>query len=251
MKGGELDVLQIEISGSPRSLYLRRSTTDTMLIGQVLVDRAFALGDLPRSPELRNWLYSCQRLGKRPLIVDVGANIGLSSIFFAAEVPQSVIVAVEPEPNNFELLVANTHGLPVLPLPAAIGGEAGRATIENPGRGEWGYRSNFEAKLSKGLVVPAVLLDDILNAFSDNFLPFIVKIDIEGAEKDVFTAHCRWVDCVPLVIVEIHDWMLPRARTSHPVLRRLLQSDRDFVIRGENLFCMLNDLPPPTHMGTL
>ena len=46
-----------------------------------------------------------------------------------------------------------------------------------------------------------------------------------------------------MIVVERHDWMLPGARTAQPVLSRLLQSDRDFVIIGENLFSMLIELP--------
>ena len=37
-------------------------------------------------------------------IIDGGANIGLTSVFFANRYPKAEIVAVEPEEGNFEML---------------------------------------------------------------------------------------------------------------------------------------------------
>jgi len=136
----------------------------------------------------------------------------------------------------------NTEGTPVLPLPAALGAEPTRAAIMDPGRGSWGIQTTIEAATEQSTLVPVVTVDEIIRCFELSHCPSIVKIDIEGFESNVFSGSGAWHETVPLVIVELHDWMLPGARTSHPVLRRLLESDRDFVIVGENLFCMLNDL---------
>jgi FkbM family methyltransferase len=55
-------------------------------------------------------------LGKRPdlpvrTIVDAGANIGLASLYFAQAFPIARILAVEPDPDNFEILVHNVRSL--------------------------------------------------------------------------------------------------------------------------------------------
>jgi len=235
-----LESLLANFSGSERKLYLRRCSSDSELVGQIFIDEAFALRKLPRLDELRGWVFECFNSGRRPLIIDAGANIGLSAIAFATQIPSALIVALEPEPANFELLIANTEGLPVLPLPAALSGTLSRVTMSNPGRGHWGYQTIENREFPGGTEVPTITVDEIFATFSDMCEPCIVKIDIEGAEAEVFIAECEWVKIVPLIIVEIHDWMMPRARSSHPVLQRLLQADRDFVIIGENLFCMPN-----------
>ncbi|NLS08113.1 FkbM family methyltransferase [Rhizobium sp. P32RR-XVIII] len=240
MNEPDLEALLIDVAGVDRYLYLRRDSSDTALVGQIFIDDAFDLSRLPRMDELRGWLLACRSLGRRPLIVDAGANIGLSAIAFAIQVADALIVAVEPEPGNVELLVANTEGLPVLPLPVALSGAPGRVAISDHGRGNWGYQTTEPNGSSNAIHVPTVTIDEIFDTFSDVGRPCIVKIDIEGAEAEVFAAECEWINKVPLVIVELHDWMIPRARSSHPVLRRLLQADRDFVIIGENLFCMPN-----------
>jgi predicted O-methyltransferase YrrM len=43
-----------------------------------------------------------------PLILDCGANIGLSSIWFARKYPRATVIAVEPESENFRMLTMNT-----------------------------------------------------------------------------------------------------------------------------------------------
>ena len=42
-------------------------------------------------------------------IIDGGANIGLTSVFFANKFPNANIVAVEPEKENFQMLQKNTN----------------------------------------------------------------------------------------------------------------------------------------------
>jgi len=53
-----------------------------------------------------------QRSGRPILtIVDAGANIGLTSLYFAQAFPECRILAIEPEPDNFEMLVHNVRRL--------------------------------------------------------------------------------------------------------------------------------------------
>ena len=240
-----LESLIIGRGDDQRHVLLRQGTSDTALVGQIFIDGAFRLSALPRQAELLDWLKACRSTNRRPLVIDAGANIGLTALAFSFQIPEALVVALEPEPENFELLVANTEELPILPLPMALGGGIGRARIEDPDRGEWGYQANLHGGKSDGTEVPVISVDTVCENLADHALPFIVKIDIEGAETEVFSAGGDWIYQVPLVIVELHDWMLPGQRTSHAVLHRLLESDRDFVILGENLFCLLNQLPHP------
>ena len=49
--------------------------------------------------------------------------------------------------------------------------------------------------------------------------PFIVKIDIEGAEADVFASDTDWFNETPVVIVELHDWLMPKQGTAAEFLK--------------------------------
>jgi hypothetical protein len=45
-----------------------------------------------------------------------------------------------------------------------------------------------------------------------------------------------------VLVIELHDWMLPRAANSGPFLREIAVRDRDFVYHGENIFSISNQL---------
>ena len=74
------------------------------------------------------------------------------------------------------------------------------------------------------------------------FSPFLVKMDIEGGEREVFNAEVDWVQRVPLIMIELHDWLLPGQGTSRPFLRCVSKLDRDFVYLGETVFSIDNSL---------
>ena len=66
-----------------------------------------------------------------------------------------------------------------------------------------------------------------------------MKIDIEGHEKELFENNTEWFDKFKIVIIEIHDWMMPGKSISKNYLNTLVDSmaknNRDIIIRGENL----------------
>ena len=72
--------------------------------------------------------------------------------------------------------------------------------------------------------------------------PFAVKIDIEGAEREVFSANTEWIEHIPVIIVELHDWLLPKKATALPFLRAVSRYDRDFVQVGENAVSIANNM---------
>ena len=69
----------------------------------------------------------------------------------------------------------------------------------------------------------------------------IAKIDIEGAETELFSQSTVWIDHFPLVIVELHDWMMPGQARSRAFLQAISSRDRDFVQIRENSFSIRND----------
>jgi hypothetical protein len=63
----------------------------------------------------------------------------------------------------------------------------------------------------------------------------LVKIDIEGAESEVFEAPAAWLASTTMLIIELHDWLLPGQGTSKNFLRRIVEHNFDVVLQGENL----------------
>jgi hypothetical protein len=73
-----------------------------------------------------------------------------------------------------------------------------------------------------------VTIDSLLSLNADA-TPFIVKIDIEGFEDDLFSRNTDWVDLFPVLIIELHDWMLPGARVTQKFLADIAKREREFM----------------------
>jgi FkbM family methyltransferase len=204
---------------------------------QVFMAGQYDLRRLARCQDLLVEAEEQQARGRKPLIVDAGANIGAATIYFSFLFPAAHIIALEPAPENFALLQCNTQGLDVVCLEAALASHAMKVSVHDVGAGFWGYRT--EATEGPG-GVPAVSIGEIYAGCSSSHFPFLVKIDVEGAEEEIFSAHTEWVQETPLVIIELHDWMLPGRRSAQNFLRCIAALDRDFVQHSENIFSIRN-----------
>jgi FkbM family methyltransferase len=101
-----------------------------------------------------------------PLIIDPGANIGASTLWFASNFPGSHVVAIEPEKNNCELLRRNCRGLNYELLEGAISSREGYGFLHDPGRGEWAYQVRLSGS---GYRVPLYSAADIVAEVRENF----------------------------------------------------------------------------------
>lgn len=231
-------------NSTTRKLYFRAKTSDELVINQVFQKRPYDLGRLSRSAELKVYLDRKKSAGKLPLIVDAGANIGASSVFFTSLVPDSQVVAIEPDPGNFKLLALNSNGLRIEPVEAALSSAHGHVRLVDPGQGHGAYRTEaLNGAEKKDGQIRCVTIDDIYQQHSGQCFPFIVKVDIEGGEADLFSANTEWVKQTPVLIIELHDWMLTKSARSQAFLRCISTLDRDFVYTGgEDIFSIANDL---------
>jgi FkbM family methyltransferase len=221
------------------TLSYRRWTSDEGVALQIFGARDYDVTKLPRFADLKSFLDRIHRRGQRPLIIDAGANIGLSSVFFAMHFPTALVVAVEPEGKNFDVLCMNAARFNIECLKAALSSQTGRARVTDPGRGDWGYQTEPAADGD----VPSVTIDSLYQRYAkDRIVPFIVKIDIEGGEKDLFGLNTEWIRETPLLIVELHDWLFPKSGTSGPFLRSIAGLDRDFLQKSENVFSISNSM---------
>ena len=65
----------------------------------------------------------------------------------------------------------------------------------------------------------------------------IVKLDIEGSQKALFSSNTGWVGRSQLIILELDDWLLPWEGTSRPFFSCLSRYAFDYLMRGGNIFC--------------
>lgn len=216
------------------TLRLRPGSSDIETFAQIFLYAHYRTHHMARHAEIAAYYESCAK----PLVFDLGANIGLSTLYFAKNWPRATIVGVEPEERNHALFCQNSAGQEhIVPLRGAIASKHGHARVIDPGEAEWGYRTEIDDGNNRGLV--ALSVAELLERYGD-YEPFICKIDIEGAERELFSANTQWVARFPIVIIELHDWLFPRDGSSANFLRTIAGMDRDFIPSGENIFSISN-----------
>lgn len=226
--------------GGQRPFYFRPgSIGDQGVIQQIFHSADYQIAPDARYQTLVRYMNSGANVGKRPLVIDAGANIGASSVYFALQYSTGRIIAVEPERGNAELARRNCEGLEVVVHEAAIGAESGTAFLSDPGHSDWGFRVSEIGEHA----VPVITVREILrDAEKAGYFPLVCKIDIEGGEAGLFAKNYAWVDSFALIIIELHDWMLPGEGNSRNFLRAISAHDFDLTWRGENAFCFNNRL---------
>jgi FkbM family methyltransferase len=134
---------------------------------------------------------------RRPVVfVDVGANVGLFSLFVASHRECALnIIAVEPEPGNVRRLqfnVAANAPLPICVKPIALGRSAGRARVELDRRDRGGTTTHvlpLEGADSADSV-SCMPLTDVLREEQVKAIDAL-KIDTEGAEDTILVPFFR------------------------------------------------------------
>jgi FkbM family methyltransferase len=179
----------VRIDGT--SLYVRTNTPDLNVAISSLYKREYD-HIRARSPET---------------IIDAGANIGTSAIFFARKFPHARVIAVEPEKGNFDILLKNTSSYDnIVAVNAAIWGETGRRNIHNRFTGHWGYTvsDTNNSTESTGQDIDCITIPSLMEKFDIKTID-ILKMDIEGGEKSVLENSSDWIDSVEIITAELHD----------------------------------------------
>jgi FkbM family methyltransferase len=113
-----------------------------------------------------------------PYVIDAGANIGLSAIYFKQLHPTCEVVALEPDPHIFQILQENLAGYSSVNLiQAALSSTDGQRGFF--AEGSWAGRLTRREEVAT-CTVPSVRLRHYLTRHVD-----LLKLDIEGAETDV------------------------------------------------------------------
>jgi FkbM family methyltransferase len=223
---------RFRLPGLAHALWLRPGTSDSTVLFKIFVDQEYDIAGWPTHAAALQAAYDVALdRGQVPVVIDCGANVGLSSVWFARRFPRARVVAIEPQPENHALLARNAASWGnIVPLHAAVSDHRTEVALIDMGHRADSWRTEEQPG---GLAT--VTIDDAL-ATVPGGVPLVVKVDIEGAEADLFRSSTGWLERTPLVIVETHDWMLPWRGTGHAVLSALVRSQRDYLTRGENIF---------------
>ncbi|MFM7645824.1 MAG: FkbM family methyltransferase [Sphingomonadales bacterium] len=181
-----------------------------------------------------------RKLQDQPIrIIDAGANVGYTSLYFLSAFPKALLLAIEPDLDNYNVLQQNLAACKFTSsasaLHAALLSRSGIAVSINRQGGDKKDWSFMVAPSQSSTGVSSVSVGDILVRTGWEQID-ILKIDIEGSEADVFSeqADLSYLRRTRLVLVEIHDSMADRQ-----LIQRLL-SAHGFAIeeRSETTFAI-------------
>jgi len=211
---------------------------DLPIFWQIWAMRENDFSALPQAARVKSTYEATLAAGKTPLIIDCGAHIGLSAVWFASRFPKAKVYSVEPNSANFALLQKNTAAYPnVTPLNGGIWGQSCHLEISNPDSGSASFQlrevHNVTSEERPDLL-RAYTIDELAHREPGNAL-LLVKVDIEGAESELFRQPAAWMDVVPAMILELHDWLLPGQGTSTNFFKRVAEQHFDIVLQGENI----------------
>lgn len=191
-------LLQINRTDIKFPFFLRVPSSDVPIFDQIFIKQEYDF-DFKIAPRI---------------IVDAGANIGLASIYFANKFPKAKIIAIEPEGSNLNTLRINTTAYTnIIPIHKALWNENTVINLIDLGFGKSGFvtqaKNNTKEKHGKivhevqGITIDAMMEEQKIDHID------ILKIDIEGAEREVFKNSSSWITKVDTLIVELHEFMKP------------------------------------------
>lgn len=216
-----------------------RDPVDEITLYQVYGVHNYNTTPFKRHAALENYYKAIQAQGASPLILDCGGNIGLASQYFSHQYPTATVVCIEPEAGNITQAKRNNASVHVHYLQAALGSKGSIGSLLDLGLGNNGYRIDHHTPGT----IPIVAVQDLVHRYpTPTYLPFIIKIDIEGSESEVFSQATEWIEAFPLLIIELHDWMLPGSCNAQNFLKAIAPLNRDFTYSGESIFSFSNTL---------
>lgn len=196
---GQSGMWRIRVRGWKRPIMGRYGSSDLPTFKQIFIEREHAPVVALLRHERRDGM----------LILDCGANVGYASIFFLMHFPGAMVMAIEPDDENFQMLETNLSGL------------GGRVELVHAGLwshevllgcGNLGFRDGkhwgrqvFEADVRNANARPAVTVAGLLDRSGCDRVT-LLKMDIEGAEAVVFSVDCtEWLQRTDCIAIELHD----------------------------------------------
>ena len=172
------------------NLTIRPNTSDFKVFEQIFLFKEYDV-EVPFLPKL---------------IIDAGANVGYGSIYFSEKFPSSMIIALEPEESNYNVLISNIKNYSkIIPLQKGLWHENTKLFIDNIDDNKWSFELTT-VKKENDTTITTCTVDELIKKYGQIDM---LKMDIEGAEKEVFSNSTDWLSSVKMLIVETHDSKKP------------------------------------------
>jgi FkbM family methyltransferase len=212
---------------------LRKGTSDIGVFYQIFLHRHYMALNNNNNNAL-SLLDKFQHLKDKKIIIDGGANIGLFAIYIKNQYPDAKIICIEPDTENFELLQRNVS--PYTDIYCENCGIWDKDTMlrvyDKYDIGKWGIIVEEDFKHGN---IPAMSMDSLMKKYAINHID-ILKLDIEGSEKEVFSDNIEtWLPKVKMIVIELHDRMKEGCSQTFCEAINKSFTKYEFSMTGENV----------------
>lgn len=173
-------------------IYLRKNTTDINLFYEIILCNEYNV----------HYNETCEN------VIDAGANIGLYSIIMANKFPNARIICIEPDKENYDILLKNIHGYPNIAAEnKGLWNECTDLKIyDKYNIGKWGMVVEKTNDPSQSSIV-AIDIPYLIEKYEIEKID-VLKIDIESSEYELFDhSYESWLIKTKMLIIELHDSM--------------------------------------------
>lgn len=159
-------------------------------------------------------------------IIDAGSNTGFASLFFKLKFPKSKIITLEIETENVKMIRKNLQKFSDIDIiQKGLFNKKTFFKIEDPYKATNSFVIKEVSKNEK-YDIESITIDEIITLKKIETID-VLKIDIEGAEKDLFEKNYEnWLPKVKIIMIETHDRMIPKC--SYSVMKSL--NEYNFIL---------------------
>jgi FkbM family methyltransferase len=196
--------LSAPLYSRPVFFYVRRKSTDIVIFKEILYQQEYRY-----LTELQQKLNLDVRY-----IIDAGANIGTATVYLKSVFPEATIVCIEPEADNFAMLQKNiqVNGFDrVTPFKGGLWNKETWLEVKSGFRDKERELSFYVTEVGESERTDNSILGITVEGIKAKWaFPRIdiLKIDIEGAERYLFSnlADCRRILAdVKILAIEVHE----------------------------------------------
>lgn len=151
-------------------------------------------------------IYQLPNSLSKNLVIDAGANVGFAALFFLKQMPAATVYCIEPDPDNFTFLKMNLEAEiesgKVKLIMAGLSGKDGAMSLRS---NSFKYNSNLvELPVEGSVRVITYKVETFLKTFVPGNVD-LLKMDIEGAEENIFENDVSWLNNVEQLLIEFHS----------------------------------------------
>ena len=211
-------VKNIKVPGIKHPVSLRPKSSDIPTFDQVFLNNQ----------------YNLKPIQKPKVIIDGGANIGLFAIKMKNLFPETKVICIEPDPENFQMTQKNLS--PYTDVFFENSGiwfkDTKLKVYDKYNSGKWGMVVEEDVVAGN---INAISLNSLFEKYAIDYVD-VLKLDIETSEKQLFSENYEiWLPKVKTIIIELHDWIEPGCSKPFFVAINKCLNHYNYTHFGENV----------------